>query len=66
VKQLAVRRDQTARANLARRDVNNFQATTVPGQGNGINPSGVGGKERLVRQAGSELLDIEGPVETGV
>ena len=32
---------------------------------NDIN-SGVGGKERLVRQAGSELLDVEGPVQTGV
>ena len=66
MKQIAVRRDQTARANLARRDVSNFQATPVPGHCNGINPSGVGGKECLVRQAGSELLDIEGPVETGV
>jgi hypothetical protein len=73
VKQIAVRRDQMARANRARRDGNNIQATPVPGQGfltfapalNDIN-SGVGGKERLVRQAGSELLDVEGPVQTGV
>jgi len=31
-----------------------------------IDRSGVGGKERLVRQACSELLDVEGPIETGV
>ena len=32
---------------------------------NDIN-SGVCGKERLVRQAGSEFRDVEGPVEAGV
>jgi hypothetical protein len=33
---------------------------------NDINPSGVCGKERFVRQAGSEFRDVEGPVEAGV
>jgi len=74
LKQIAVRRDQMARANRARRDGNNIEATPVPGQRPfsllqvSMTSTRQGWAARNVSfdRPGSELVDVEGPVESSV